>query len=90
MYDRFKLVLINRPPPSSVNHFTSNGFISDFTDLLDVYATDTTPFSIVGDINVKVNSPDDPEAAKYLDILSTHGLVLESCYQDQKLQKLRY
>jgi hypothetical protein len=69
-----KVILVYRPPPSKTNRLNSAGFLRDFSELLNMLAIEATPYVIMGDINVKVNRKDDPEAVKYLELLTAHGL----------------
>jgi hypothetical protein len=69
-----KVLLLYRPPPSKKNKLNFGDFLREFNDLLDMYCTETLPLIIIGDINVKVNRMDDPEAIKYLRLLASHGL----------------
>ena len=71
--NRVKVILVYRPPPSAKNKLTSSGFLRDFSDLLEMYATETVPLVITGDINVKTNRPEDLETKRYTDILATYG-----------------
>ena len=71
---RQKVLLVYRPPPSRKNKYSFGGFMRDFSDLLDIYCSETLPFIIVGDINIKVNRNQDTETVKYLDLLQLHGL----------------
>ena len=74
-HGRFKFILIYRPPPSVANRLTVNAFLADFSDLLDIYSCDNTPFAILGDLNVRINIPGDRETVKFTNLLESHGLV---------------
>ena len=45
------LCAVYRPPPSDKNKFTVNKFIDEFGDLLQSYASNSTPVAFLGDFN---------------------------------------
>ena len=61
--------------PSSVNELIFKHFISEFSDLLYFYASDTSRKIFIGDSNIHANKPDDSEVRQYLELLCVHGLV---------------
>ncbi|XP_033119259.1 uncharacterized protein LOC117118705 [Anneissia japonica] len=72
---RITYILVYRPPPSSVNNLSFNGFLSDFVDLLAIYALKTTPIIYLGDFNIHRNKPDDRDSQQFSELLKIHGLV---------------
>ena len=70
-----KVVTVHRPPPSSVNKLTFKGFIVEFAELLDLYASDTSRKVFIGDFNIHVNKADDSEVRQYLELLRIYGLT---------------
>ena len=52
-----------------------NGFLSDFSNLLDLYVLDTQPVLFIGDFNIHVNKQDDRDSQRFLDHLKTHSLT---------------
>ncbi|XP_006824506.1 uncharacterized protein LOC102801587 [Saccoglossus kowalevskii] len=74
-HGRIRYILMYRPPPSFSNKLTSNGFLSDFSDLLDIYVLDTTPIVYLGDFNIHFNKPDNRDTCRFLELLKMHDLV---------------
>ena len=44
------------------------------SDLLDRLATFSEPAYVVGDLNVRLDRPDDPATVQLIDVLADHGL----------------
>jgi exonuclease III len=53
----------------------SSSFFSELSDVLDRLATFIDPVFLVGDINIRLDRPDDPAARQLTDILAAHGLT---------------
>jgi len=50
-------------------------FVAELSDILDRVSTLIQPIYIVGDINIYLDRPDDPDTVKFNDILAAHGLT---------------
>ena len=69
-----KIVLVYRPPPSQTNKLTSKMFLSDLSELLDLYALDHSRIIYLGDFNVRINKPSQSDTVEYVNLLTSHGL----------------
>ena len=56
---RVDLCAVYRPPPSEKNKFTVNKFIDEFGDLLQSYASNSTPVAFLGDFNFHLDNGSD-------------------------------
>jgi len=65
------MAVVYRPGSSA----TSDLFFDEFADLLERVAVTSSPLIIAGDLNVHMETVDDPAAIKLLDILSMHSLT---------------
>ena len=50
-------------------------FFDDLSDVLERLVTLVDPVLVVGDVNVKLQRPTDPNTRNFVDILAIHGLV---------------
>ena len=64
-----------RPPPSDKNRFTVNMFIDEFGDLLQSYASNSTPVVFLGDFNFNLDNGSDANANRFTSLL--HSLDFE-------------
>ena len=63
------IVAVYRPPNS-----TFNEFIDDFSSLLTVIIASPKKLLILGDFNVHINKPHNPDSSKFIDLLDEFGL----------------
>jgi exonuclease III len=68
-------VCIYRPPYSSNHPVTCSTFLNEFEEYLSQILTDYSDVIIVGDFNIHVNNKSCRDACKFLEILSSYGLV---------------
>ena len=54
--------------------YLCNAFLEEFSVYLESVIISSKPLLIVGDFNLHVNIPSDPNASKFLDLLSSMGL----------------
>ena len=64
------IVAIYRPPNST----SFNEFIADFSSLLTVIISSPKKLLILGDFNVHINKPHNPDSSKFIDLLDEFGL----------------
>jgi len=64
------VLLIYRPG----SHAADAALFSKLSDLLDRLMTYSDPIMIVGDLNIRMDRPDDPLCRRLLDLLSTYNL----------------
>jgi len=50
-------------------------FFKDLSDVLDQLVTFINPVFVIGDLNVRLNRPSDPDAGQFKKLLTTYGLV---------------
>jgi len=70
-----RLAVIYRPPPSCTNKTTHQQFLSEFAGYLEQLVTCTGKLLILGDFNYHVNISDDRDAASFLNLIASFGLV---------------
>ena len=63
-----RIVVVSRPPPSSINGLTSSLFFTEFSSFLESMVSSLL---IVGDFNFAVNNGNDGAALNFLDLLNT-------------------
>lgn len=68
------LYVIYRPPPSSVNRLTVDGFMDEFSSLLEASVVDPRPLLITGDFNFHVDDESDLEAMNFCNLLDSFNL----------------
>lgn len=67
----FIIVAVYRPGSKPA----TKKFFSDFTSLLEIIATFSSPVFIVGDFNIRLDRPDDTNAVAFLDLLKICSLT---------------
>ena len=65
------VLLLYRPGSQAI----TSTFFDEFADVLDRIATFVDPVYVVGDINVRLDRPDDATAIQLVEVLSDHGLA---------------
>jgi hypothetical protein len=50
-------------------------FFTELSDVLDRVATLVEPVFVVGDVNIRLDRPDDPSSQQFVDVLGSHGFV---------------
>lgn len=63
--------IIYRPGSENV----TSEFFDDLSDVLDRVATFVDPVFVVGDVNVRLDRPTDPDTIRFVEVLAAHGLV---------------
>ena len=71
---KFKLSVVYLPRPSSENGFTLSGFLVEFSDLVESYATSNTDCLSLGDFNFHVDVAADRSAQRFISILNDVNL----------------
>ena len=56
------------------NHYHTSSFFVELSDVLDHVATVVDPLYVVGDVNIRLDSPDDPSSRQLIDVLTSYGL----------------
>ena len=69
-----RLVLIYRPPPSRANGFTVNGFMGEFSSLLEQLALAPGRLLLTGDFNFNLDDASSKEATNFLQLLNSQNL----------------
>ena len=70
-----RIVVVYRPPPSSINGLTSSLFFMEFSSFLESMVSSPGKLLIVGDFNFAVNNGNDGAALDFLDLLNTFNLT---------------
>ena len=70
-----RIVVVYRPPPSSINGLTSSLFFTEFSSFLESMVSSPGKLLIVGDFNFAVNNGNDGAALNFLDLLNTFNLT---------------
>ena len=70
----FRLISIYRPPSSVKNESRIGQFISDFSDLIDRIFTSGRKVVLVGDFNIHLEIPSDPQTILFNEILALFTL----------------
>jgi len=65
------LLLVYRPGSASV----SSEFFTELGDMLERISTFSESVIILGDFNVRLDHPDDPNSKRLMELLATHGFV---------------
>jgi len=63
--------IIYRPGSEAV----SVVFFKDLSDVLDRFVTFIDPVFVVGDFNVRLDRPSDPDVGQFNELLTAYGLV---------------
>lgn len=66
------VVVIYRPGSEAVQ----SAFFDELADLLDRVATLAEPIHLVGDLNIRLDRADDPNAVRLVDLLGSYGLQI--------------
>ena len=69
------VIVVYRHPPSATNKFTTSLFLSEFTMLLDNLSITSGELLILGDFNLHVDKPSDPDASQFFGLLYAFGLT---------------
>ena len=79
------IVTIYRPGASAKNKYSMNDFFTEFTEILTHYNTYKNEVIFVGDFNIHVNKPADPNAkrlSELLNLFDLHQHVTEPTHQN--------
>ena len=71
---KLRLIIVYRTPYSTAHSICVNVFLEEFSLYLESVIMSSEPLLIVGDFNLHVNIPSDPNASKFVDLLSSMGL----------------
>ena len=71
---KLRLIIVYRTPFSTAHPISVNVFLEEFSVYLESVIISSEPLLIVGDFNLHVNIPSDPNASKFLASLSSMGL----------------
>ena len=74
-HSSMRFIVIYRPPPTKANKLTTRMFFDEFHQLLEVLGAVTGNLVVTGDLNFHVDDANDRDAAKFLDLLDSAGLV---------------
>jgi len=69
-----RIVTIYRKPYSQAHPVTTSVFFDEFTTYLESIIMSTEPLLITGDFNIHVDTPDDADASRFIELLSSMGL----------------
>jgi len=69
-----RIVTIYRIPYSQAHPVTTSVFLDEFTTYIESIIMSAEPLLITGDFNIHVNTPNDADASRFLDLLSSMGL----------------
>lgn len=72
---RVTILCLYRPPPNKINQVKISQFMSEFSHLLDSYASSNTNLIVVGDINFHYESSIDSNVNFLKTLLTTHSLT---------------
>ena len=70
-----RVIVVYRPPPSATNKLTTSLFLSEFTTLLENLSITSGELLILGDFNLHVDKPSDPDASQFFSLLYAFGLT---------------
>ena len=70
-----RVIVVYRPPPSATNKLTTSLFLSEFTTLLENLSITSGELLILGDFNLHVDKPSDPDASQLFSLLYAFGLT---------------
>ena len=70
-----RVIVVYRPPPSATNKLITFLFLSEFTTLLENLSITSGELLILGDFNLHVDQPSDPDASQFLSLLYAFGLT---------------
>ncbi|XP_072051779.1 uncharacterized protein [Amphiura filiformis] len=69
----FTLVVIYRPPPSSINQLNIGMFFAEFSQVMQDYTIAKGELVFVGDLNLHLDIADDPNTIKFNDLTNSLG-----------------
>lgn len=69
-----RVIVIYRPPPSTVNGLTFELFLTEFRSLLELINNDTSRVIIPGDFNIHIDVDSDTNSIKLLDLIGIFNL----------------
>ena len=75
----FRLSAIYRPPPSSKNKLTFDGFAREFTSFLELVTSDKHQPLLIGDFNIQVDNVSNKDSKTFSDILYAARLQQHVC-----------
>ena len=75
-----RVIVLYRPPPSATNKLTTSLFLSEFTTLLENLSITSGELLILGDFNLHVDKPSDPDASQFLSLLYAFGNFRPLCH----------
>ena len=70
-----RIISIYRPPQSTVNRMTWQGFLEELSDLLSHHTTSSGRLIIMGDMNIHVNNKEDSKTKQLGDLLASYNLT---------------
>ena len=70
-----RVIVVYRPPPSATNKLTTSLFLSEFITLLENLSITSGELLILGDFNLHVDKPSDPDASQFFNLLYAFGLT---------------
>ena len=53
----------------------TSAFFTELSDVLDLVSTLTDSILVVGDVNIRLDRPDDSASRQFTDTLAAHGLA---------------
>ena len=68
-----RVIVLYSPPPSATNKLTTSLFLSEFTTLLNNLSITSGELLILGDFNLHVDKPSDPDASQFFSLLYQSG-----------------
>ena len=71
---KLRVIVIYCPPYSAAHPVTSSVFLDQFSVYLESVVMSPEPLLITGDFNIHVNVSRDPDAARFLELLTSMGL----------------
>ena len=69
-----RLIVVYRPPPNTKNGYTTSEFLSEFSQLMDSMAMDTSNLLVAGDFNFHMNNISNNDTRRFLDLLEVADL----------------
>ena len=72
---KIRLLVVYRPPYSSMHPISVTSFIDDFGDYLETIILSPEPLLIAGDFNIHVDNPHLNDSVNFCDLLDSFGLV---------------
>ncbi|CAB4040056.1 Hypothetical predicted protein, partial [Paramuricea clavata] len=69
-----RVVNIYRPPYSGEHNVTTSVFFTEFANYIEAFLLCKEQLIITGDFNIHIDSPEQPDARTFLDLLDSFGL----------------